>query len=412
MKYAILLLLGCSFLAGCKRPTPLEEQFPQAEPPSPEALRAVVQADNQFACELYQQASKQPGNLVLSPTSLSTALAMTTAGADNGTAQQMHKVLHWNKADDHHAVNAYRLAEWHDATKAGKYELRVANAVWGQANTPWEPAYVQLLAKHYRAGFQQANFGNPDQARGTINRWVGEHTNQKIKELLPANSVTDLTRLVLVNAIDFKGQWKFAFAKEGTEEKARFYTDLAKFVNTPMMYQTHTFNYMNDDDLAMVELPYAGNDLSMVVIRPHNLGALPKLEQSLTAEKLEHWLSKLRATKVNVGLPRFQFHTELKLNEALQALGMTDAFDPAKANFRKMTSEQIYITGVFHQGVIEVNEAGTEASGASGIVHEMKGDDAPRAPPQFHANTPFLYLIRDRKTQSILFIGRVLNPQQ
>jgi serpin B len=379
----------------------------KAEPPQDADQAALVAGNTRFALELYDQLRKEDGNLFFSPFSLSTALAMTYAGARGDTAAEMARVLHFDLTPERLHPAFARLQRQLDVSEGedAGYRLYVANALWPQEGYAFLPEFLTLCQTYYRAGLQAVDFvGATEKARQTINRWVEQRTEDKIKELLKPGVVTPLTMLVLTNAIYFKGDWAAQFDKAETRDAPFTLLD-RKQVSVPLMNQSGEFRYAEDADIQVVELPYAGEALSMVVLLPRQADGLPALEKSLNARKLADWLSKLRPRTVRVALPRFKMTSDFQLNDVLQALGMRDAFTGA-ADFSGMTgSRELFIGAVIHQAFVDVNEEGTEAAAATAVVM-LKGS----LPPAFRADHPFLFLIRDMRSGSILFLGRVMNP--
>jgi serpin B len=372
-------------------------------------LPGVAKGNNQFAFDLYGKLRTEKGNLFLSPYSISTALAMTSAGARGQTLGQMEKTLRFPVEQPRlHAAFGSSLKD----TRSGKgFELHLANALWCQSGVPFTDEFLSLNETHYQAKPVGVDFiKETEQARQTINTWVEKQTQDKIKELLKPGVLDPLTRLVLTNAIYFKGDWAGKFDKKLTRDEP-FLLAADHQVQVPMMHQTGEFNYLREDLLRAVELPYAGKDLSMVLFVAEQADGLAEFEKTLTAEKLAGWLGKLRPVKgLHVALPRFKATAEFKLNEGLKSLGMSDAFRPDVADFSGVSPaarrEGWYISHVIHQACVEVNEDGTEAAGATAVVLRAKSE-----PPSFRADRPFFFVIRDKRTDSILFMGRVVDPR-
>jgi len=372
-------------------------------------LPGVVKGNTQFAFDLYGKLRDEQGNLFLSPYSVSTALAMTSAGARNQTLVQMEKTLRLPVEQNRlHAAFGSLLND----TRSGKgYQLNVANALWCQSGIPFTDEFVSLNETHYKAKPAGVDFvKETEQARQTINGWVEKQTQDKIKELLKQGVLTELTRLVLTNAIYFKGDWASKFDKKLTQEEP-FLIAANNKVNVPTMHQTGEFNYLRENSLQAVELPYAGKELSMVLFLPEKVDGLTEFEKTLTAEKMVEWLGKLRpVTRLNVSLPRFKVTAEFKLNDVLKTLGMSDAFQRGVADFSGISpvakKEEWYISNVIHKAFVEVNEEGTEAAGATAVVVAQNS-----APPSFRADRPFFFVIRDQRTGGILFMGRVVDPR-
>ena len=351
----------------------------------------------------------EEGNLFLSPYSTSTALAMTYAGARGETEQQMAEVLHFTLGQERqHPAFAALESTVRAASNAPACTLHVANALWGQQGCGFRDEFLELNRRHYGAGFREVDFAAaPEQARQTINAWVADQTEQMIRELLQRGDLDAADVLVLTNAIYFKGDWASRFDRRQTRD-APFRVSEHEQVTVPMMHSSGRFGFAATEDVDLLELPYAGDRLSMVVLLPKEIAGLAALEQSLSTENLEGWLGKLREETTRVQLPRFKLDSRFDLAKTLEAMGMTDAFNARKADFSGMTGRRdLYIGMVIHQAAIEVHEEGTEAAAATAV--RMKRG---AGPPVFVADHPFLFLIRDRESGSVLFMGRVMNPKQ
>ena len=372
----------------------------------------LVAGNTQFGCELYGELKSQAGNLFLSPFSISTALGMAAAGAKGKTFEEMEKVLHLPK-DAPAAFGAVlrSLNEEPDAKKRG-FALAAANALWAQKGYPWRPEYKKLVATDYGAGLFDVDFkGNAEAARGTINAWVEKETRDKIKNLLPMGSVTGLTRLVLTNAIYFKGDWLVQFKKDQTKDLPFTMAD-GKKIDAPLMHRVGGYSYAETDGYQVLDMPYVGKRVSMTVILPRKPDALPAVEKELTSDKLAAVLKGLRYEKeVHLHLPRFKVEKSFTLNKPLQALGMEAAFTNADFGGMHTGGEDLNITAVLHKAFVDVNEEGTEAAAATGVVVGTTSVAPPPKPKYFRADRPFLYLIRDHKTGSVLFMGRLETPK-
>lgn len=377
-----------------------------AEPVSAD-LAAVAEGNVGFALDLYARLREEPGNLCLSPYSVSTALAMTYAGARGQTARQMADVLHFSLEPERlHPAFATMMSSDESSGDEPGYRLHVANALWGQQGHGFLERFLGLTREHYGAGFHEVDFvGATEQARHTINRWVENRTERRIRELLQQGNLDPATVLVLTNAIYFKGEWASRFDEEHTMEGA-FHVDASDSVLVPMMHQLARLPLAILDDVDVLELPYVGDRLSMVLLLPKTVDGLGAVERSLGRENLDRWLGSLRPTAVRVSLPRFTVDTRFELAKVLAAMGMIDAFSAATADFSGMTGRRgLFISLVIHQAQVEVSEEGTEAAAGTAVVLK-KG---PR-PAAFVADHPFVYLVRDRQNGSILFLGRVANP--
>ena len=405
MHHLMIVAAGLALLAGLVT-------FGAAQPPNPinPEAAAVAKGNNAFAVDLYGRLKQQDGNLFFSPYSLSSALAMTYAGARGTTAEAMAQTLHFPFAHDRlHPAFANLLSELDRKGTESKYQLSIANRLWGQKDYGFLPDFVKLSAVAYRAGLQELDFQNAtEQSRETINSWVEKETQGRIKDILPAGSLPPDTRLVLTNAIYFKGNWLEAFPGRLTARED-FKLPGGKKVQVNMMHLQEMRRLAENDDLQMLELPYQDRELAMLVVLPRKVDGLAGVEKQLTAENLDKWLGEMKNHQVNIGLPKFKFTSEFKLKPVLSDLGMGIAFGK-EADFSGMASrEKLFIDDVFHKAFVTVDEKGTEAAAATGVTARPMA--APGGMPVvFQADHPFLFLIRDQRTCSILFMGRVVQP--
>ncbi|MEC7519781.1 MAG: serpin family protein [Myxococcota bacterium] len=426
---ALALLLGAcgSQSAESTEPpaAPAEEPTAAPEPEAPPQEPAVTDAASaafaastrQFGVDFYQRLREREGNLVMSPGSIDIAFAMTWAGARGETAEQMSRVFHFGgDADALHAAAQAQLARWNDQDR-DTYELRVANRLFAKAGMDLQPDFVTLTRDRYQAPVELLSFTPPDAARVHINEWVAGQTNDRIDELLPEGSIDELSRLVLTNAVYFLGNWATQFDEDQTRDEP-FHVDGGDGVAVPMMHMTHTLGYAERDGVALLEMPYAGGDLAMVVVLPEARDGLGAVEEGLTAAQLEAWTTGLPEQQVQVTLPRFRIEMDapIAMKPTLIEMGMPLPFTPA-ADFSAMSNpasadDQLYIDDAYHRAFIDVNESGTEAAAATAVVMRVRGAAAaPPEPPRFTADHPFLFLIRDTQTGSILFMGRVNDPR-
>ncbi len=414
-----MVLVG---LTACGPDKPAQAQVAQSDKPrvqSPSVassdLAELVAGNSAFAFDLYQAIRKQSGNLFYSPYSISAALAMTYAGARGTTEHQMADVLHFALPQDrlHPAFNALdqALASRGAGAKSkdGKpFRLRIANSLWGQAGYKFLPAFLDTLAENYGAGLRLVDFQKvPEAARKTINDWVSDQTEGKIRDLIPQGAIDRLTRLVLANAIYFNAAWMYPFEKEATQDGPFYLLDGSQ-VTVPMMRQSKHFRYFAGDGVQAVELPYDGGEVSMVLIVPDR-GQFPAFEETLTAETVADILANMESANIDLTMPKFQYDATLSLADTLKAMGMPDAFS-TNADFSGMDgTRNLAITDVFHKAFVAVDEAGTEAAAATAVVIGLTA--MPVLPIDLTVDRPFVFLIRDMQTGAILFVGRVLNPK-
>jgi len=370
----------------------------------------VVKGNTAFALDLYAELRSGEGNLFFSPLSISTALAMTYAGARGDTAKEMGTVLHIPAQDKNvHGSFGALVRQLNDLNGTGGCEVSIANALWGQRGYRFLREFTNLVSDNYDAGMREVDFAASEAARRTINDWVAQETRDKIQDLIPPGVLDAMTRLVLTNAIYFKGNWVEQFDKKLTKG-APFLCGSGTKVPVPMMHKTAHFGYLAGKGFQALELPYKGEALSMVVFLPEKADGLSAFERSLTPANLDGWLKSLRKREVSVYLPRFKTTVRFELRPTLARMGMPLAFSNA-ADFSGMDgTHDLFISNVIHKAFVDVNEEGTEAAAATAVVMALKGISEP--PPVFRADHPFVFLIRDRKSGSILFLGRVVNPKR
>ena len=413
---ALLAAGGCG-TAAQKSDEPAEEAAaaaPKSKLPLDSLIQVVAASNNTFALALYRELRVAEGNLFFSPYSISSALAMTWTGARGNTASQMKEALHFTLPDDDlHRAFGGLTASLNERGEAGGYELTVANALWAQRGYPFREAFLELTRAVYEAGLKNVDFAaSPEPVRLEINGWVEEKTRNRIKDLLPRGSVTGDTRLVLTNAIYFKGSWAAEFDSNLTVD-APFFLSAAESIEIPMMYRTGDCDYLEEETFQAVRLPYLNKELSMVVLLPRAVNGLAELEKSLSPGMLAGLAAGFLEQKVKLFLPRFKMTSQFKLREPLAALGMLDAFNPGRADFTGMSERRdLCITAVLHKAFVEVNEEGTEAAAATGIVMGITSVAEPIPVPVFRADHPFIFFIQDNLTGSILFLGRLVNPAE
>ncbi len=335
---------------------------------------------------------------------------MTYAGARGNTAKQMAQTLHFDLDSKRlHPTFGHLIRLTNEADKKRHYELAVANSLWGDKGLSLNPQFLRLTQTDYQAGFQFADFvSDAEEARRRINGWVEQRTQKKIEELLAKGLINANTRLVLVNAIYFMGDWSMPFPKEAT--RLDYFTiPGAPAFKVPMMNRILVANGMDNEDFQLAQLRYKDDEFSMVVILPKKKDGLAEVEKKLSAKALAQALALARAEQVEVALPKFKMANGFFLEEELYKLGMKDAFTPGVADFSGLVTDarkSLCISTVVHKAFVEVDEKGTEAAGATGVILEKKSGPLP-----FRADHPFLFFIRHNATGSILFVGRVIDPR-
>jgi len=374
----------------------------------------LVAGNCAFAFDLYRQCltDDNGSNLFFSPFSISMALAMTYAGAKNDTETQMAEALHFTLPQDrlHNAFNALELAllNQEKTGEPNSFQLTISNATWGQTGYTFLDDYLDTLALNYGAAMHLLDFQNsPETARTVINSWVSLNTAFKINQLLPPNALTALTRLVLTNAIYFKADWQTPFDKAYTRDRP-FYLPDGTQVTVPLMEQDHRFKYYAiEGDFAAIELPYQGAAVSMLVLLPAQ-GTFTHFESSLNKTRIDSIVSGLQERAVQLSLPVFSFDWSASLVDMLKRLGMTDAFD--FADFSGITGDtRLFISDIFHKAFVRVDEKGTEAAAATAVVFNETA--APTPDVVLSVDRPFIILIREKTTGTILFLGRVTDPR-
>jgi len=376
-------------------------------------LSDLVSGNSAFAFDLYQALREKEGNLFYSPYSISLALALTYAGARGETEQQMADTLHFlSQGRLHNAFNGLdlELASRGEGAqgKDGKgFRLNIVNAIWGQRDYKFLNEFLDVLAENYGAGLRLIDFINaPEEARITINDWVSDQTEGKIEDLIPQGVIDELTRLVLTNAIYFNAAWLNPFDEDATQD-GTFHLLGGGEVIVPMMRQSESFGYTEGEGYQAVELLYDGRELSMVLLLPE-AGHFEEFEASLSADRVNSIIRDLENKRIALTLPKFEFESEFSLVKALAALGMPIAFTEA-ADFSGMTgTRELLIGAVLHKAFVSVDEAGTEAAAATAV--EMELTSVPEVPIEVTVDRPFVFLIRDLETGTVLFVGRVTNP--
>lgn len=418
--------------AGCTGTTPVLPGSPDglitqettvhpvvASTGTPEDARAVANANNRFAFDLYSRLAKDKkyakSNLFFSPFSLSSALAITYEGAKGKTADEIRSVFYF--PDNNTSLRA-GFSGMNAGINSGdpSYSLRTANALWAEETYPFLPEYVSTAERYYGAKTTNLDFkGHPEDSRITINTWVENKTEDRIRDLIPAGFIDPMTRLVITNAIYFKGNWVKQFDKNKTAD-AEFRTAPGKTVKVPMMQRTDedaVYLYAENSNLQMLSMPYehtTGKELSMIVLLPR-ADNLTTTEVSLSADTLSALQQAATSRRVMVYFPKYSLESKYSLPDTLEAMGMPTAFT-GNADFSGMDgTRDLLISDVIHQAFVDINEEGTEAAAATVVVMKLAAAPAnPEPVPVFRADHPFIFLIQDDETGSILFMGRVVNP--
>jgi serpin B len=382
-----------------------------ASPPKADSA-AIVQGNNCFAFDLFRRLRSEEGNLFFSPYSIWTALALTSAGARGETASEMAHALRFPPQSELQPSLAALMRQLNAGGAKPAYQLNVANALWAAKDFTFRPEFLRLARDSYGADARSLDFAaDPDGARATINGWVAQQTADKIRDLLARGDLGPDTRLVLTNAIYFKGTWALPFPKDRTNDQP-FRASGGSRPWVRLMSQTAPFGYAEIDDFQALELPYGGKGLALLVLLPKH-DTLAGLEQQLSAGLIDEVVGKLWRQNVAVYLPRFKTTARFELADRLKEMGMRLAFnDRSDLSGLALSREDLKISKVIHQAFVDVNEEGTEAAAATGVtlLPTAAVGGSPPPIPVFRADHPFVYLIRDTRNSSVLFLGRLAKP--
>ncbi len=386
---------------------------------NPDDLTSLVSGNTDFGFEFYKKVQHKEGNIIFSPISLSLALSMTLVGAETSTEQGMLQGLQFSlpEEDVHTAFNALMLTleaseenTFRDS-EGDNFQLNIANSTWGQSGYAFRNAFLDTIAKNYGAGIYKVDFVvDPEFARNAINEWVEEETEEKIKDLIPEGAINPLTRLVLANAIYFYGSWYHPFSDSDTAAAPFLLLDGSEISVDMMKLSGQNLIYAKGSNFQAVDLPYLSTDFAMTILLPEE-GEFSEFEYELDRNQLSSIIEDMRSEPVNLQMPKFDFLTDIDAKEPLIELGMAEAFDMDQADFSGITEEdELFITDVLHKAAISVDETGTEAAAATAVIIGLKG--MPGEPISMVIDRPFMFFIRHIPTGSILFMGRVIDPNQ
>jgi serpin B len=390
---------------------------PLAKPATAEELAAMAKSDNAFALDLFGKVRGQKGNFAFSPFSIATALAMTWAGAKGETMAQMGKVLHLDGSADRTLDVAGALVASYGAPDQ-KVTIRVASRLFGEKSYAFEKPYLAGIDRAFGAPLERLDIkGAAEDSRRRINAWVADETNDRIKDLVPPSGVSEMTRLALVNAVYFLGDWAGPFSK-GATSPAPFFTGKDEKKDVPTMHQEEHLRFGATDGVKLLELFYKDPAFSMVFVLPDAVDGLPAVEERLDPAVLERWIGAMATAKVVVSLPKLEIAPArpLSLADTLSGMGMALAFDRDKADFGgigrpKDPAERLFLAKVFHKAFVKIDEKGTEAAAATAVMAEAAGAAMPVEPPkEFKADHPFLFFLRDTRSGLVLFMGRAADP--
>lgn len=385
--------------------------------PVGEGQEYLAEANNAFAFDLYSTIDTDNSNLFFSPYSISSALAMVYEGAKEKTAEEIKKVFYFPEISK---LRAGYKQIYEDINKANKdYELNTGNAIWPDNDFAIKPAYISTIKNNYGGQATVLDYSNPIESANAIDSYIRQQTKDKIKDLVTPDAINSATKLILTNAIYFKADWLNQFKKEDTFEKGGFKLDDNKTIKTPMMndYNVDNLKYLETDTMQLLELPYKGNEISMLIMLPKN--GLDSIKGSLNLSQYKKLISKMEAEDINkLTLPKFKFESDYELNQTLVKLGMPLVFSQNQANltniFTPKDQENLYVSLIKHKAFIEVDELGTEAAAATAVTMDMTTsiDPEPKKEINFIADHPFIFMIKNNENNNILFIGKVLDPSK
>jgi len=414
MRWDIMIFMFSLFLVSVALSGCLSEQAEQllsGVRTSSNNADQTINACNHFALEMFRELAKDDENVFFSAWSLNAALSMTYEGARGETAKEIESVLHLAENDSARRLSFSEMNERISADNPD-YTFALASSLWADRALPILPEYSELVENFYRARASNVDFkGAPENARQTINSWVNERTHSKIRDLVPSGYINSMTQLVLINAVYFNATWSKQFDREITRD-GQFTTEAGETVIVPMMMRIDEgarFEYMKTDEAEMLQMPFKGERLLMTVILPKEY-EMAALESSLTMDDIRRWKDALKEQRVDVYLPRFRIKSSYYLSDSLANLGMPEAFEKT-ANLTGISAAGgLFINEVIHQAYVDINEDGAEASAATAVmIGETASRDAEKA-SVFRADHPFLFMIEDKETGCMLFMGKVGNP--
>jgi serine protease inhibitor len=371
----------------------------------------IIESNNRFTFDIYKKLSKTDKNLIFSPASITSAMSMTYTGAKNNTFNEISNTFYFNKNISEFNLAYNKLVENY-SDKKSTVKLFNANSLWIQKGLKLNAEFLENNKKFYSSSANLTDFSsNPEESRITINEWVESNTNNKIKNLLKPSSIDNGTRLVLVNALYFKGAWATKFKKEKNTTE-NFQIKKKEKIKTEFMNNSVSSWYYEDQYCEIIDIPYSKKEISLLIILPKSYKKTKKLEKKLNYEYYLNYIENKSRKRIQLALPKFKIESEFDLNESLNQLGIKEAFTMS-ADFSGITKdEKLYISKVIHKANIELDEEGTEAAAATAVVMRKTTAMTIEDVVEFKANRPFIYLIRNNKTNTIYFIGKVLNPNQ
>ncbi len=411
----IIVLTGAALYMLAKQPElPPHKDITPVTMPGNQTYGSVVEANNQFAVDLYQRYRSKDGNMMFSPFSISSALAMTYEGARGRTAEEMRNVMHF--PGDIGVLRSGYSSIYDRLNRVDRpYKLSTANSLWAQKDYPFVADYFGTVEKYYDGKVTNLDFkSDTENSRKTINQWVEDKTYDRIKDIIPEGFLSPMTRLVLTNALYFNASWLSTFEDAATDDR-EFKTGTGSSVKARMMHKTGYYNYGETGVLQILEMPYEGDDLSMLVILPKG-DRLQGLESSISTANLADWKNSMKQEYVELSLPKFKYENKYFMAQDLKAMGMPTAFTYPAADFTGMSpTKELYIDEVIHQTFIEVSESGTEAAAATAVIMVAGASPVHMELPEpkiFNADHPFIFLIQEKSSGNILFMGRLTDPSK
>lgn len=377
----------------------------------PEDDASVIDANNKFALDFYSHAKENDKNIFFSPISIMTAFVIAYEGANGSTANEIQKVFGFPIEEQERREEFQSILKGFETYSLmgfdSEYTLHMANALWVADHFEPRKEYIDIAKTYYDSRVEKVDFVS-DNGANTINDWVKEETNDKIQELIKPADTNEMTALIITNAIYFNGDWVIPFKEYKTQQKD-FRINEKETVKVEMMHMSKPrLNYLENDLLQMIQMPYKGDKVSMLVLLPKDMDGLDALEKEMTIENLTLWRNSLEEKMIGLDLPKFTTTTEYDLKETLSQMGIRVAFDSITADFSGISDKQIFIAKAIHKAFVSVDEKGTEAAAATAAMGELQSGPQHR----FKADHPFVFIIQDDTNGNILFIGRVVNPLQ
>jgi serine protease inhibitor len=397
----LLLLWSCTRKFGTDAPVqPSFRDLSSAE-------KSIVQSGEDFGIQLFKELNSPDENIFISPLSVSMALGMTLNGADGETKSAMQKTLGFENLSEEEINSSYQSLISLLQSMDHKVVFQIANSIWYRLGFSVEPTFIDINQKYFCAAVRGLDFSSAA-APGTINAWASENTAGKIDKII--DSIDPETMMFLINAIYFNGDWTYEFDKDKTRADV-FYKSTSDKVSCTLMNQQNEFAYLSRSDLQAIDLPYSNGQFSMLVLLPQPDVSIDDVVQNLSAQSIAGILSDLAKAKGSLYLPKFKMRYDKSLNDVLAKMGMSVAFSPSAADFTRINKEGgLYISDVRHNSYIDVDEQGTEAAAVTVVEVVGTSIGGPSAGFIMRVDRPFLFLIHERHSNTVLFIGKIVNP--